>query len=141
MRLLATREHCTAELNRKLLQKGFEPNDIAVVVDECKRSRYLSDERFTEALVNVRRERGNGPVRIRKELEQHQIDAHIIATCLDERDPDWSCRARQAREKRFGGEIPQEFSEKMRQARFLEYRGFSHEQIQQALREDELACC
>jgi len=141
MRLLAIREHCTSELYRKLSQKGFEHGDIVFIIDECKKNKYLSDQRFTEAFVNSRRERGNGPARIQRELQQHQIDAHLIATYLDFRDPEWIRRARQVREKKFGSEIPEDYSEKMRQARFLEYRGFSHEQIQRVLREDDLVCC
>ena len=140
MRLLATREHCTSELQRKLSQKGFGANEIAAIIEECRQNRFLSDERFTEAFVNSRRERGNGPARIQKELQQHQIDADLIATYLDFRDPEWIVRAGQVREKKFGSEIPDDYKEKMRQARFLEYRGFSHDQIQRALREDDLVC-
>jgi SOS response regulatory protein OraA/RecX len=36
--------------------------------------------------------------------------------------------------------MPNDYQEKMRQARFLEYRGFSHDQIQHVLREDDLVC-
>ena len=138
MRLLATREHCTSELERKLSQKGFEHDDIVFIIGECKKNKFLNDERFTEAFVNSRRERGNGPSRIQKELQQHQIDAHLIATWLDVREPVWIEHARREREKKFGAGIPEDFKEKMRQARFLEYRGFTHEQIHQVLREDEL---
>ena len=140
MRLLATREHCTFELNRKLSQKGFEAHDIARIIEECRQNRFLSDERFTEAFVNSRRERGNGPSRIKRELQQLQIDAHLIATYLDFRDPTWIERARQVREKKFGDDIPNNYQSKMRQARFLEYRGFGHDQIQHVLREDDLVC-
>lgn len=138
MRLLATREHCTTELNRKLSRKGFEQDDIAFIIEECRQNKYLSNERFTEVFVNSRRVRGNGPTRIQKELQQLQIDADLIATYLDFSDPLWVERARQVREKKFGSSVPDEFKEKMRQARFLEYRGFSHDHIQQVLREDDL---
>lgn len=129
MRLLATREHCTSELSRKLEQKGFGQADISRIIGECSRNRFLSDERFTEAFVTSRRERGNGPSRIKNELEQHQIDEHLIATYLDEHDSIWIELARKVREKKFGSGLPDNYKEKMRQARFLEYRGFTNHQI------------
>lgn len=138
MRLLATREHCTSELDRKLSQKGFEPADIVSIIDECRQNRFLSDERFTEAFVTSRREKGNGPVRIRNELQQHQIDAHLIATYLDNRDSVWTECAARVREKKFGGDIPEDYNERMKQARFLEYRGFTHDQIFSVLKEEEV---
>jgi regulatory protein len=41
--------------------------------------------------------------------------------------------AREARRKRFGSAGPADFRERARQGRFLQYRGFSSEQIRAAL--------
>ena len=40
------------------------------------------------------------------------------------------------RRKRFGADPPSDFRERARQARFLEYRGFSRDQIRAALEVD-----
>ena len=51
---------------------------------------------------------------------------------------DWFEQARQVREKKFGAELPVAFKEKTRQMRFLQYRGFDTDQIQHAMRVDNL---
>ena len=45
-------------------------------------------------------------------------------------------RAREARIRRFGPEVPLERAQKVRQARFLQYRGFSSDHIRSALGPD-----
>lgn len=137
MRLLAAREHSTSELRRKLGQKGFASDPVEAVLADLTREKLLSDERFVEAFISSRRRRGQGPVRIQRDLQAHELDAELVAAWLDPADPDWLSAARAVREKKFGNAPADDFQEKMRQARFLEYRGFSHEQIQRVLKDDE----
>lgn len=139
MRLLAIREHSTSELSRKLQQKGFEADEITHLLASLTQQNLLSDERFTECFINSRRQRGSGPVKIKKELQQHQIDMDLIASYLEPRDPIWAQEAARVREKKFGRPLPDDFKERVRQSRFLEYRGFSHEQIRAVMRDDDLA--
>ena len=48
--------------------------------------------------------------------------------------PDWAALARQVRQGRFGARPPADWREKARQARFLQYRGFSSDHIRAATR-------
>ena len=50
--------------------------------------------------------------------------------------PDWSAIAREVRRRRFGPKAPADWAEKGRQARFLQYRGFSNDHIRSALGPD-----
>jgi regulatory protein len=52
---------------------------------------------------------------------------------LNERDDDWESHAKNVRRRKFGAEEPRDFREKARQMRFLEYRGFTHDQINAAV--------
>jgi len=140
MRLLAMREHSTYEMRSKLNKKGFDDSDIGVVINEYKHLNYLNDERFTEVFINSHRKKGKGPSRIQKELQQHKIDTNFISMHLDIYDFDWIQCAENVRKKKFGKEIPDEYKEKMKQARFLEYRGFTNEQIFSVLKNDEMSC-
>ena len=45
--------------------------------------------------------------------------------------------ARSVREKKFGPERPADYRERARQSRFLQYRGFTGEQIQSAFDDDD----
>jgi regulatory protein len=56
-----------------------------------------------------------------------------IEAGLDAAGEDWVAVAREARRRRFGVSPPGDYPERARQARFLQYRGFSHEQIRAAL--------
>ena len=136
MRLLATREHSQSELKRKLIQKGHAAELIDEVIAQLIAQRLQSDERFVENFINSHRERGQGPTRIQLELQQHQIASDIIATHLNARDALWHEYAEKVRRKKFGAAIPDDYQERMRQAKFLEYRGFTHQQIFGLLDED-----
>ncbi len=71
--MLARREHSGKELQAKLRAKGYPEELTGEVVAALTREGLASDERFAEALVNVRRARGYGPLRIRHELEQRCV--------------------------------------------------------------------
>ena len=129
MRLLATREHSQHELRRKLIQKGHAPELIDEVMAQLRAQGLQSDARFVENFINSRRERGKGPTRIQLELQQHQIAADIIQAQLEPRASIWRDYAEKARRKKFGAAIPADYPARMRQAKFLEYRGFTHQQI------------
>jgi len=138
MRLLAAREHSQHELGRKLSQKGHDSDDIEQVIEQLVVQKLQSDERFVESFVNSYRERGKGPKRIRLELQQHQLPADLIDRYLDERDIIWKESAIKVKLKKFGDEVPTDYPQQMKQAKFLEYRGFTQEQISAAIKSDDL---
>ncbi len=131
--LLARREHSRLELIRKLRQRGFAEHDLLPVLDALAAANLQSDERYAESYARSRAERGFGPLRIRAELQERGIDGNGIESALAALEQDWSEQARTAREKRFGAEPPQDIQQRMRQTRFLQQRGFSHDQIRSAL--------
>jgi len=128
MRLLATREHSQHELRRKLSQKGHEPEPIEESLQQLAQQDLQSDDRFVESFVRSHRDRGKGPQRIFMELQQH-VDESLIEKYLDRQDTSWFDSAAQVRAKKYGDRLPVDYKEQMKQAKFLEYRGFTHEQI------------
>jgi regulatory protein len=135
--LLARRDHARRELERKLKERGFAAPAVDAVLQELTEKRFLDDHRYIEHFVSYHAARGQGPVRIAAELRQlglpaEAIDEHLQAAA------DWREQARLARRKKFGVSVPQAFRDRARQARFLEYRGFSAEQIRAALEGDAL---
>jgi len=136
MNLLARREHSQQELQGKLIKRGFESGDIKPILSILVEEGLLSDERFTEAFINSRLQRGSGPVKIAMELQQRGIVDELVNAYLDERDAQWTQCAIEVRIKRFGPSLPQDFKERARQMRFLQYRGFTMSQIQQAVGEE-----
>lgn len=97
----------------------------------------LSNERFTEQYVSARRQRGYGPLRIQAELREKGIDDGLIAAYVDERGEDWGGCLRQVHNKKYGDTLPGDFKEQARRARFLQYRGFTAEQVRGFFRNDD----
>ena len=138
MDYLSRREHTIHELTQKLLGKEFDAGEVSEALEKLSEEGLISDERFVEAFVYHRRQRGSGPYKIQAELRHKGVNDALIADFLDERDSEWFSIAQQVREKKFGPLLPTELREKARQARFLQQRGFSHEQTRRALHDDDL---
>lgn len=136
MNWLARREHSLAELRTKLAERDYSPAEIETTLNALAAEGLISDDRFTESFVAARMRKGQGPVRIRMELKQRGVDAQLIRLHLDDSALDWENLAREVRRKKFGMAKPFEYKEKARQMRFLEYRGFTGEQISRAVDED-----
>lgn len=72
-------------------------------------------------------------MRIRRELEEKGLDAEAIGRHVDARAGEWLDEVERVRRRKFGAALPESYEERVRQARFLQYRGFTHEQIRRAL--------
>jgi len=129
MDFLARREHSEQELANKLTARGYDADTVAATLATLVADNLLSNERFAEAFVHARIQRGSGPQKIRAELRARGIADELIDSNLEARAERWRELAREVREKRFGSGQPQDFRERSRQMRFLQQRGFSAEQI------------
>lgn len=133
VRLLARREHSTRDLKRKLEHKGHDRESVERVVNKLSDKKLLSDERFASAFVAHHGRRGQGPVRIRAELRQQGASDELIDAALAGAELDWKAIASEVRARKFGAGPPGSLPERAKQARFLQYRGFSADQIRAAL--------
>ena len=129
---LARREHSRFELHQKLVAKGMEPSSVEKTLDALEREGALDDQRFAEAYSQARVDRGYGPRRITNELRQRGVSDALIGREVESDAYDWAELASAVRYKKFKNK-PDSFDELARQARFMEYRGFSHEHIRYAL--------
>lgn len=127
---LARREHSRFELQQKL-SKRFDSAESLInrALDKAAADGYLSDERFAEAYSRSRNNKGFGRERIANELMQKGVDATLIADALAQvQDTDNRALSHTWRKK--FNHVPQDFKEKMKQIRFLRYRGFTQEEIE-----------
>ena len=93
--------------------------------------RALDDGRYAENYVAYHSERGQGPLRIAADLRALGVAGDLIEAALGS-GPDWRELAQDVRMRKFGAELPDDWTEKTRQARFLQYRGFSSDHIRAA---------
>ena len=103
------------------------------MLDALEVEGLLEETRFIESFVRARIDKGQGPTRIRADLIQRGIDETHIQVGLREACQDWGVLAAKVRRKRFGMDMPSDFTERARQMRFLQYRGFEGGQIETAL--------
>ncbi len=129
MNFLARREHSVHELTTKLVKAEFDCDDIQNIIARLTEQDLQSDQRFAENYTRYRSNRGFGSQKIRQELKERGVDVELINDALEQQNIDWFAIAVMVRHKRFGEQSPDEFKEQAKQQRFLQYRGFTHEQI------------
>jgi regulatory protein len=131
--LLAGRDFSRNELVERLLRKGHDGANVQVVVAALVQEGLLREGRYVGQFITQRAGRGQGPQRIRMELRERGVDPEAIEAGLDRAETDWLQAAREARRRKFGVSLPRDYRERAKQARFLQYRGFSSDQIRAAL--------
>ena len=129
--LLARRDFASGELRQKLGSQGYDATVAAAVVAALTEERMLDDARYAENYVAYHAGRGQGPIRIGADLRSLGVPATLVEAALGS-GPDWRELARTIRTRKFGAEPPGDWTEKTRQARFLQYRGFSSDHIRAA---------
>lgn len=129
--LLARRDFASVELRAALCAKGFGESVADEAIAALTVLGVVDDRRYAENYVNSHARRGRGPVRIAAELRRHGVSDAVVDAALAS-GPDWAALAQRARRSKFGREPPAGWAEKARQARFLQYRGFSSDHIRVA---------
>lgn len=137
IRLLAGRERSRAELVKKMAEHGTV-DEISAVLDDLTELGLLSDERYAASYVRSHSAR-LGRSRLAQTLRAKGIGSDLAAEQLDtqlatEIDNDEYQRANALWTRKFG-QVPKDAKEWARQARFLQYRGFSTDVIRQILRD------
>jgi len=135
--LLARREHSARELETKLVQRGVVPEVVALVLQRLVAERLQSDERYAEAYLRQRSGKGYGPQRIVAELRERGVEDAIVSARFrqaeEEGEVDWFELATEVYRKKYGERPIQDLKERAKRQRFLQYRGFTHEQIAEAI--------
>jgi regulatory protein len=132
--MLARREHSAYELRQKLKQKGFATGEINAVIEQLQRDGWQADDRFAEAYIRSRRNRGYGPQRIAMELQQRGVDEALSAQLMHTDSAEWSHMLAQVYQSKYQGRGIEDFADKAGRMRFLQYRGFSMDAINQLLK-------
>jgi len=117
-----------------MCRAGHEEGVAEATVAQLATEGAVSDARYAAGRVRARAEQGVGPLKILAEFRDKGVDAELLAEVLALRDPVWVARACAVRAKRFGESLPEDRKERDRQARFLQTRGFSFDQIMTAVR-------
>ncbi len=132
LRYLSMREHSRQELGRKLARHAQEGDDVEALLCWLEAAKMISEARFSEALVN-RRSARFGNSRILRELQSHGIEGDALKDAKTTLAGDEAARAIEVWSRKFGRK-PADASERAKQMRFLQQRGFSFDAIKAAMR-------
>ncbi len=81
--LLARRDHFRLELERKLVQRNFEPQEIQQTLEKLERLDWVNDRRTAEVFIKEKRRRSHwGAFRLRRELHQRGVGGDVIHEIL-----------------------------------------------------------
>lgn len=130
LRLLSMREHSRLELGRKLARHAQEGDDIDALLDALEAANWLSQQRFSEALIH-RRAASYGNHRIVAELHSHGVSGDVEQLAGLAQDETMRCCA--VWRKKFGF-VAQDAAQRAKQIRFLMQRGFSQRAIALAIK-------
>ncbi|MCV6639443.1 regulatory protein RecX [Candidatus Albibeggiatoa sp. nov. NOAA] len=131
LRYLANREHSRFELRQKLQTTHLDREIIDAVLDNLADRGYQSDRRFAESYTRYRINKGYGELYIRRVLQQRGVSNDIVSVVLAEQAHVWFDLVCEVQHKRFTT-TPNGQREYAKQVRFLQYRGFTQEQIRYA---------
>jgi len=129
VRLLSRREHSAFEIRDKLQKRDFDETEIAQAIVELQQGGWLSDERFAEAYIRMRQLKGFGPIRIAMELNERGVDECIVDEYLHADDAAWQQTLEQQYRKKYRNKVIEDYNDKAKRIRFLQYRGFPLDQI------------
>lgn len=131
LRLLSTREHSMAELERKLAPHEQEPGQLRRILDELHAKGFIDERRVVDSVLHRRAPR-LGAARIRHELQAKGLPPELVADAVATLQSTELQRAREVWQRRFDA-MPVDARERARQARFLAARGFTGEVIRRVL--------
>lgn len=143
VRILAMRDHSEQELRRKLSapvisgscaaqqdKTEYSVADLDHVIAWCYEQHWLDDSQFAVRFITSRSRKGYGPQAIRQALQQKGIERETREAALFACETDWCQLAKETAERKFGTPLPTEWSQRIKVQRFLLYRGFFMEDIQ-----------
>lgn len=145
VRILANRDHSTAELTRKLEKRSFSSAAIHSAINELRQANYIDDRRYACDYAEQRMNKGYGPLSVRRKLLERGLDTTLIENALTDQTVVWSDLAQSVIKRHFdeGQMLSTDQKDESRIARFLKSRGFSGSDSLKALlavRKELIAC-
>ena len=127
LRLLSGRDMSRTEFARKLSVKEFTSEEIELVAVWCQAEGYLNEVRYAE---NASRRLGAkyGANRIAQTLRHKGVNDEEVATSIATLSDSEVARAQIIWSRKFR-ELPANATERAKQSRFLQTRGFSFDTI------------
>ena len=124
LRLLTRRDHSRKEMQEKLVTKGYDRNQVLLVIEELTKQNWQDDKRYAESYARVRSQKGFGPVYIAYELRQQGITQDKVDKLIGAMADNWMPLLEQVYTKKYPESAAIDNNERAKRIRFLMQRGF-----------------
>lgn len=138
LKFLSYRPRSEAEVRRKLIQLGFPHKSIETALEKLRSLNLLDDEVFARGWTWGRVEdRGYGPLRIERELQQKGIAKSLTTQIVRETfgQEEGKQRAKRLLERRFKGKDLSDLKVLRRAVAFLQRRGYRNSVIAEIVKQ------
>jgi regulatory protein len=138
LKFLGYRARSEAEVRTKLAQSGFSLKIIEPTLTKLRSLKLLDDDAFARTFAQTRIEdRGYGPLRLERELEQKGVPHALVRRVIDEAfgKREGKDRARALLEKRFRGKDLGDAKTLRRAVGLLQRRGYRDSVIAEILQQ------
>lgn len=130
---LSKRDYSIKDFRVKL-DKVCELTDLKEeLVEDFIQKDWLNEQRYMTSFVRSKISAGLGQRRIVMELQQHGIKTSEAELYLEQMEVDWFEQAQATYSRKYGEKPITDYKDKSKRYRFMQYRGFSSEQIQYAM--------
>ena len=124
-------------MQQKLRLRQCPEDEIAAAIAHCLASDWLNDQRFAASFLRLGVSKGHGWQRICFDAKTKGIHIKLIEQAEQGAPHDWFALAKELAQKRFGdrhGILPEvDYKQRAKWFRYLQYRGFSFDEINYAL--------
>ena len=128
--ILSRRQMSSGELKKKLSEKKFEEDICEYCSAWAQRNGFIDDARYAEVVVKHYSQKGFGPAKIKAELSKRLVNREFWEDALNSQEPDTSVIDRLVSSKI---KDPDDKNQIMKVSAFLQRRGFTWEEIKEAI--------
>ncbi|MUH73122.1 regulatory protein RecX [Psychrosphaera haliotis] len=134
---LSKRDYSVADFQKKL-DKVCEIEEMkSSLIIRLIENDWLSESRYIAAFVRSKTAAGLGTYRIINDLKQHGVSSADAEACIESQTTDWFEQAKDTYHRKYGETEVEEYKERAKRFRYMQYRGFSVDQINYAMSPEE----
>lgn len=130
---IAKKEYSISGLQEKLAQVCDDEIMIADLVEDFITRDWVNDQRYMASYIRLKTNAGLGWQRIKRELIQNGLKESDVNLFFEASDYDWYEQAVRTYQKKYGTQPCDDYKENAKRFRFMQYRGFTSEQIKYAM--------
>jgi regulatory protein len=132
---ISRKEYSIKALYEKL--EGICDDEIMVadLMEDFIQRDWVNNERFMASFTRLKMNSGLGQMRIKRELTQQGIKESDVNMYFEASEFDWFEQALNTYQKKYGDSPCEDYKERAKRFRFMQYRGFNSDQIKYAMQD------